>query len=421
MHLGIQPEPIPKRRSGNESSQESIEKANPREILLIPDKDSEQSFKSVPENNVEETTSEKLEMNKKDAKSSKGSSEVTIKSLISHTGDQVNEIEVEEPTPPGTPLVKSSDNKDVKDSDAESKASLIENEESSKQVIITNIEQRDIPTQSKDTITKNNSEVSEESNLSPPKDQEAKEELIERTPIKVQEADVSSDTIIRNPSPDRLNNDKESFVASPEEEKVEAFFHEKHVVVNKVLEESPREETKATFTKTEREEFKSPSSIEDKLKYNSPLDTNEYTNASNLIKQRAVSNEDNAYFSENSGKERSQSTELRVQHVSDTKKLTGLTNSSELNGSNYHNQMKYFLRKYIDNRLPDCLKSYRSPSGTFKMRLYQRFYDTKTMEEKEEVRWTNRYSMSESRAMVYQSQVEEMLKKSEKKINDFRV
>jgi len=90
-------------------------------------------------------------------------------------------------------------------------------------------------------------------------------------------------------------------------------------------------------------------------------------------------------------------------------------------GGDYKESLKDFLRVYIDNRLPEHMKSYKSPARMFKTRFYQRFYDKYTPFMDEDVQIATYYEhmehakpvLSESRAKLYQSQLAETMKKSE--------
>eukprot|EP01022_Parablepharisma_sp_SALTPOND_P007968 TRINITY_DN1349_c0_g1_i1.p1 TRINITY_DN1349_c0_g1~~TRINITY_DN1349_c0_g1_i1.p1 ORF type:complete len:522 (+),score=53.75 TRINITY_DN1349_c0_g1_i1:3400-4965(+) len=129
---------------------------------------------------------------------------------------------------------------------------------------------------------------------------------------------------------------------------------------------------------------------------------------------------------------------LKVQQLTDSEKgptelpkpSTGVIGDTIGYAGDYREQMKDFLRLYIDNRLPDHLKSYKSPARMFKTRFYQRFYDGKAGSMDEEVQVASYYSqlehstrssLSESRAILYQSQLEDTMRKSERKMYNFYV
>jgi len=128
-----------------------------------------------------------------------------------------------------------------------------------------------------------------------------------------------------------------------------------------------------------------------------------------------------------SSENKSHSTELRVQQLANSNKPATLEVEGKYQSEDYRDRMKHFLRQYIDNRLPTHLKSYRSSSQIFKMRLFQRFYDTKVNDENvqtincpSDVEHKRTYT-SEGRANFYHSQMEDILKKSEQRINSFNI
>lgn len=131
----------------------------------------------------------------------------------------------------------------------------------------------------------------------------------------------------------------------------------------------------------------------------------------------------------NVSESKSPSTMLKVQQLANSSKAAtlGAEDAGKRQGEDYRERMKHFLRQYIDNRLPDHLKSYRSSSQIFKMRLYQRFYDSKVNDENAQtINYPNdveqrRTYASEERALFYHSQMEDALKKSEQQINSFKI
>eukprot|EP00826_Nyctotherus_ovalis_P020780 TRINITY_DN1657_c0_g1_i9.p1 TRINITY_DN1657_c0_g1~~TRINITY_DN1657_c0_g1_i9.p1 ORF type:complete len:400 (-),score=109.46 TRINITY_DN1657_c0_g1_i9:718-1917(-) len=126
---------------------------------------------------------------------------------------------------------------------------------------------------------------------------------------------------------------------------------------------------------------------------------------------------------------KSPSTMLKVQQLANSNKAVtlGAEDIGKYQGEGYRERMKHFLRQYIDNRLPEHLKSYKSSSQIFKMRLYQRFYDHKVNDENAQtINYPNdveqrRTYTSEERVLFYHSQMEDVLKKSEQQINSFKI
>jgi len=136
---------------------------------------------------------------------------------------------------------------------------------------------------------------------------------------------------------------------------------------------------------------------------------------------------------------------LKVQQLADSsgQKETSLLKNTQSPGipnimgeiqvTDYHDQLKEFLRVYIDNRLPEHMRSYKSPARMFKTRFYQRFYDTGRTPSSlldEDVQVANYYehlehvpksTLSETRALLYQSQLEDTMRKSERRLNNFNV
>jgi hypothetical protein len=97
----------------------------------------------------------------------------------------------------------------------------------------------------------------------------------------------------------------------------------------------------------------------------------------------------------------------------------------------YKEPMKEFLRMYIDNRLPDHLRSYRSPARVFKTRFCQRFYGKYSNFADEDMHVASYYeqlehakpvySLSQSRAELYRSQLADTLKRSEQHRSKFSI
>ena len=74
----------------------------------------------------------------------------------------------------------------------------------------------------------------------------------------------------------------------------------------------------------------------------------------------------------------SQSSEVKIEEpptiMKISKPIIARRPTPLLKSNNYHQQVRDFLRLYVDNRLPNSMKSYRSSSQVFKARFCQRFY-----------------------------------------------
>ncbi|MDR3737111.1 MAG: hypothetical protein P4L10_16460 [Acidobacteriaceae bacterium] len=103
--------------------------------------------------------------------------------------------------------------------------------------------------------------------------------------------------------------------------------------------------------------------------------------------------------------------------------------SAYTSGGDYKESLKDFLRLYIDNRMPEHLRSYKSPARMFKTRFYQRFYDKYSSFMDQDVQVASYYEslehakpvLSESRAQLYQSQLADTMKKSDLYLSKFNV
>lgn len=182
-------------------------------------------------------------------------------------------------------------------------------------------------------------------------------------------------------------------------------------------------------------------SIKEKYKIAENKDPNasEYTSespqfkASEMIKEHASSSDKPAHMSGSLKVQQldagDSSNKKQPQEI--LKESFGPVGDLQIKNVEYREHMKDFLRTYLDNRLPDHLRSYKSPARMFKTRFYQRFYDKYSAFMDEDIQIASyydhlehakpSYSLTESRAKYYQSQLAETIKKSEQQISKYNV